>query len=173
MSLLFFIGSVAGLVVANTVEKLSDRNTTQFMATVKNVEIEGSGDDEYGRIHTEEYGDKLIILNIREIIDMNDYNSLHGGQTVFFRIENIWVDLFKEMSFIHIVSLKTSEKEVVSLNNYNEYLDNQHFLITITSIVLGTFFLLVSVYCILPLKGINIFHKFKKILKRTEDLKSE
>lgn len=161
-SILSFIATVGGSIVASTVETISEKNTTEYTATVTSVKIEGSGTDKYGRICTEEYGDKLLISVSKKLVDMNDFENIQAGQTVFFRIQNVWVESFEEMDFVIIVSLKTEEKEILSLSNYAAYRENQDFKIRMIGIVGAPIFLLISVHCILRLKGINVFRRSKK-----------
>ena len=157
LSLLVFIGAVFLLILVNNFEKLSEHNTTEYTATVTNIEMKGSGTGEYGKIYTEEYGE-LYIYYIRNIVDMDDFNNLQAGQTVFFRIENIWLE---KMDFIKIVSLKTAEKEMFSLSSYAEYMEHQYFRASIPGIIIIPICLLAAIHFTLLLKGINIFRRFK------------
>ena len=81
---------------------------------------------------------------------------------MFFRIENIWLDQFEETRFIHIVSLRTEETEILSLSRYIEHMNQQNFRGKMMAIGAGTIFLLASIHWILRLRGVNIFHKLKK-----------
>jgi uncharacterized membrane protein YeiB len=161
-SLIFFIGAVTGLIVASTTEKISEKNTTEFTATVTSIKTEGSGTGQFGKIYTEEYGDKLNIFYIKKIVDVDDFSDIQAGQTVFFRIENVWLEQFEEMDFVTIVSLKTAEKEILSLSSYAEYMEHQYFRIRITCIIFIPILLLSSIYCVLLLKGVNVFRRLKK-----------
>ena len=159
-SLLFFFGMLGNVIIMNT-RNPSEANTTQFTATVRGVEIDGEGIHEHCIIHSEEYGGKLSTYNIRGISDTTDFNSLKNGQFVFFRVENIWLDQIEEMRFFPIISIRTEEEEIVSLSDYNEYMDDLRFAPTIAGIVVALIFLLASIHCILLLKGINVFRRQK------------
>src|SRR5690554_339069 len=94
MSLMFFFGVVGNIIIMNTVEKPSEKNTTEFKATVNNIEMRELGTGENYIINTYEYDDKISIFNIKKIVDMNDINKLQTGQAIFFRVENAWLDQF-------------------------------------------------------------------------------
>jgi hypothetical protein len=146
-SFVLFFGMLGNVIIMNTKEKSSEVNTTEFTATIKSIEIDGEGTNEYCIIFSEEYGNKLSTYNIRKISEISDFNRLESGQTVFFRVENIWLNQFEEMTFIPIVSIRTGEKEIVSLNNYNEYMDDLRLAPTIAGIAVA-----LIIYCVLLLK---------------------
>lgn len=161
--LFFFFGMISLIIMMNNSEKPSEKNTTEFTATVIYVEMGGTGAEKYGVIYTEEYSStKLNIFNIKRIGDTNDLQNLQTGQTVFFRINNVWLDQFEEMEFVDIISLRTEEKEIFSLSNYEEYISQQRFAATIVGIVVTLIFLLASIHCAALLKGVNIFRRSKK-----------
>lgn len=162
VSLLFFFGTIGNIIIINTINKLSEKNTTEFTATITKVVTKGTGNDEYGIIYTQEYDDKLNVYNINEITNKKDFTELQSGQTVYFRIENVWLEKFNEINFIHIVSLRTSEKEIFSLSNYNNLMINQRTSATIAGIIVCILLFLISVYCTLILNGFNIFKKLRK-----------
>ena len=161
ISLLFLFGAVAGQRAGNAIDKLTKGNTTELMATVIKAETKGTEPNEYGIIYTEEYGEKLKVFNIEKLTDVNDFNSLQTGQTVLFRIENVWLGQFEEMSFINIVSLRTMEREMISLSSYNENADQGYSRMRTTGELLAPMFFLVSVHCVLLLMGVNVFRKFR------------
>jgi len=160
-SLLFFFGAVAGLIVASTVEKISEKNTTEYTATVINAKTEKSETSEYGEIYTEEYGTKLLVPLSKELVDKDDFTNIQAGQTIFFRIDNVWVEQFEQVDFIYIFSLKTAEKELLSLGSYAEYREHRNFWVRVVDIIVIPIFLLISIHCILLLKGINVFRRQK------------
>jgi hypothetical protein len=71
----------------------------------------------------------------------------------------MWIDQFEKMRYIPIVSLRTQEKELVSLSSYNDYMAPQIFMATIAGIAVALIFLLISIHCILLLRGINVFRR--------------
>lgn len=162
LSIILLFGNIGNIIMMNITESHSEKNTTEFVATVMRVEIVGEGTYKRCIIHSEEYGDKLDTYNIRGIVDMSNFTSLNSNQTIYFRTKNSWVNQFEEMSFIPIVSLRTEEKEIVSLSSYNEFMAPSLYSATIAGIVVTTIFLLTSIHCVLLLKGFNVFHRFKK-----------
>ena len=161
VSLTFFLVMGAGLIAENIIKKPSEDNTTEFASTVKSLAVEGNG--QYGIIYVEENEAELIIdFNI---IDIDDFNTLQAGQTIIFRVETIWLKHFEAGEFMHIVSLRTEEEEILSLSRYNEKKDNRPYIMK-QLIFLGPLFLLISIHCILLLKGINVFQKWLKLIKK-------
>ncbi len=121
ISLLIFGGIIANIFIMNTKQNLSETNTTEFLGTVKNVATTGTGGDEYGVLCTMEYEAKLYIYHINDFIDTSEFINLQPGQLIYFRIENAWLDTFDEINFVNIVSLRTNEKDLISLNNYIKF----------------------------------------------------
>lgn len=158
ISLLMLGGIIANIFIMHTNESLSETNTTEFSGTVKNVATMGTGNDEYGIICTGEYESRLHIYHINDFINTNDFISLQPGQMIYFRIENTWLDTFGEMNFVHIVSLRTNERDLISLNNYNNLMDKQQLIAIVVSIIAAILFLFIFIYCMLSLKGFNILH---------------
>ena len=170
-SLIIFFGTLVNVIIMNI--DPSKSNTTEFTATVKSVKIVGEGARDYCVIYSKEYGNKIITDNVREISDISDFTGLKEGQLVFFRVENIWLDQsgkIKEMDFIPIVSIRTAEKEIVSLSDYNEYRDNMRLPPTLAAIVVALIFLFISIRCISRLKEAFLFRK-KMRLKDLKDKK--
>lgn len=131
---------VIEIVAKVTVSDYSETNTTEFAATVKDVE----GDI----LYTKEYGAELYLLADSEYIDWDEFRSLQSGQNVYFRIENVWLKQFETMDFCHIVSLRTDEKEIFSLDMANKCRGGERKNDDIIGIVFGTAFLAIMVYCI-------------------------
>lgn len=161
MSIILLFGTIGNVIIMNTVEELSEKNTTEFIATVKKVEIEGEEINKHAIIYTQEYGDKLSTFNIKEIIDIHDLNGLKTGQKIAFRTMNIWINEFEEMNVIPIFSIRTEGNEIASLSSYNEYMAYLLPAPTIAGIAVGSILLFISLHCILLLKGVNIFRRRK------------
>ena len=154
-------GGMIGIVIMINTTEYSEINTTEFTATVRGVEIKGEDTHTHYIIYSEEYGDKLNTYNIRRIGDISDFDNLKKGQTVFFRMENIWLNQYEDMTFFPIISIRTEEKEIVSLSDYNSEKEALRFAPTIAGVVVALIFLCLSLYCIFLLKGINIFRRLK------------
>jgi hypothetical protein len=161
LSLIFFFGLIGNMIIMHNSAKLTEMNTTEFEATVRSIEIYGEGTREYCIIHSEEYGDKLITYSIRGISDISDFDRFKSGQTVFFRVENIWLNQFEELTVFPIVSIRTENEEIVSLSSYCEYRASSLLEPTIAGIVVILIFLMLSIHCVLLLRGINVFRRKK------------
>ena len=90
---------------------------------------------------------------------------MQRGQTIFFRVEKIWLKQIIEREgwpFIHVIAIRTEEDEIVSLDDYNKQRIEGRVAPTIAGSVVVSIFLLLSIHCALLLKGINIFRRLKK-----------
>jgi len=149
-------------ITTNAAERVSESNTTEFRATIARIEMPNPNTGECGIIHTEQYKTMLTLAQIDRIIDMDDFMELEVGQEVFFRIDSAWLGHFEEMNAITIVSLRTDEKEIASLNSYSDLKQKENHMLSVQAMVISLLFLLLSVHCVLLLRGINIFRRFKK-----------
>ncbi len=86
---------------------------------------------------------------------MSNLINLQKGQTIFFRIENNMIEQFGEVYFCNIVSLRTTETEIISLTDYNTYIHAAAFPARVTGIVFAGVFLAVFLYCIFKIKKIH------------------
>ena len=148
-------------------ESLSDKNTTLFSATIKEVSILGTSAEDYtGIIDTEEYPSSLMVENIDGLIYSDSFQNLHPGETIYFRVQNygspLNEDYLKTVPFTYIVSLETSESQVLSLERYQTY-NKSRWIPTIKVVsFVCILFLAISIHCALLLKGINVFSRFKR-----------
>lgn len=153
---IFFLGMIGNLIVMHFIDKKTEENTTEFEATISEVDIKNEGEDISIKIDTEEYGSLLYISpSISEKIDMNSINNLPKGQTIFFRIEDHMIEQFGEVYFCNIVSLRTTETEIISLTSYNTYIHDAAFPTRVAVGVLAGVFLSAFIYCIYRLKKIH------------------
>ena len=149
----FFLGLIGVLITMNSIDKKTEKNTTEFVATITKVDVTNTGKDVYIEIGTKEYESLLYIsTSISERIDMDKINNLQKGQTIFFRIEDNMIEQFGKVYFCNIVSLKTSETEIISLNSYNTYFHDAAFPARVAGIIFAGVFLAVFVYCIFKIK---------------------
>ncbi|MCL2531970.1 MAG: hypothetical protein FWE40_07425 [Oscillospiraceae bacterium] len=93
--------------------ELTQENTTEFSATLAGVR-EGAGDTV---IYSVEFRDRLVPF-FRH--DIGDFDHLKSGQTVFFRVENIWLEQIATMPFIPMITFRTEAVELSSLSSFNE-----------------------------------------------------
>lgn len=149
----FFLGLIGVLITMNSIDKKTEKNTTEFVATITKVDVANTGKDMYVEIGTKEYESLLhISTSISERIDMDNINSLQKGQTIFFRIEDNMVEQFGKVYFCNIVSLRTTETEIISLGSYNTYIHEAAFPARIAGGILAGIFLSVFIYCIFKIK---------------------
>lgn len=145
----------------NSADKQTLQTTYEFTATVTEVTVT-NGAEAYVKIHTEEYGDALRLSSAAaKRMDLTDVCNLHNGQRITFRIENKWLQRFAEADYGEIVALKTEEKEILSLTDYNKYEHESVLPARAAAAISAVVLLLLSLYCFLRLKGTALFAKRK------------
>lgn len=146
LCLVFSFGATGVWIFMNSIDKQTEENTTEFATTISKVEIIDTVENGYIEIYTNEYNYTLhISSNVSKNIDMNAVSDLQKNQTIFFRVENKMLDFLEEIDFCNIVSLRTSEHEIFSVSNYNEYIQNASFPARAMSLVVAGAFLLSAI----------------------------
>lgn len=157
---ILFVGAIGIFITMMSIDKQTDENTTEFTAKFTKSEITDTGKSVYIEIYTEDFASTLYIpVTISKNINIDDVKMLHKSQTIYFRIENKLIKQLKEIEFCKIVSLKTEEKEIYSLSDYNRYIHDSSLAARVACVIVAIIFLLLSIYCALILKGVNILYK--------------
>ncbi len=157
---LIFIGMYGIVIMMRPLDKQTLATTSEISATVTNVEITNTVET-YVRIVTEEYGDALHVSPavIKKIGADKIISSLQSGEVFTFRVENNKLQRFAELDYAEAVSIKTAEEEILSLDEYNEYVREGLLPPRIIGITITCISLLMSIYCLLRLQGIDVFRK--------------
>ena len=146
ISVLLFVGSLGCAIFMFDVDKQTENTTTSYTATVKNVEI--NTETTSAMIYTNEYATCLhITSNIGKNIDLEDLRNLENGQTIYFQIENSYTQLLDEVAFLAATSLRSDEKTIFSLEDYNNYMQHQAFPARIVCGIVATVSLLATILC--------------------------
>lgn len=152
-SILFLIGTVGIIGFMMQIDKQTENTTTCYSATVSNVQVTNTEKHLYVEIQLNEYNSNLqISTNISKNINIEDINGLKKGQKIFFRIENIKVDQINHVEFVDIVSLKTENKDIFTLDDYNKYMKQSAYPAKIAGIIVSLAFLSIAVCCVFSLK---------------------
>lgn len=137
-----------GLFINNVlITQKNTNNTTEYIATVNNVSFSTNKNKTTIEIYTNEYFTKLYIS---ESLCTNStvlaLKTVNKGDTIYFRIDNDVTQLFdNKMKFCNIVSLKTSENDIISLSDYNSLMQKSTLPAKIASLCLASCFL----FCII------------------------
>lgn len=135
-------------------DRQSENTTAYYQATIKSVEIVESSDVKYAQIYTDQYRTVLYITsNIYDSIDKSCLKTLTEGEAIYFRINNEKSKQFNKVEFLDIVSLKTDDAEIFSLDDYNFYVSKSIFPARLLCIVLSAVFLLMFVLLIITIKA--------------------
>lgn len=144
---LFLFGMI-GLFINNIlIAQKSTNNTTEYIATVNNVSFLTEKNKTTIEIYTNEFSTKLYIS---ESLCTNStilaLKAVNKGDAIYFRIDNDATPLFdSEIKFCNIVSLKTTENEIISLSDYNSLMQKSTLPAKIASLCLASCFL----FCII------------------------
>lgn len=152
VSMLFCAGTFGLLISMINIDKQTESTTTFLSATVDAIKITDTGSKIYVEIHTKEYHAVLLIsTNITQNIDLNDIRNLHNGQKIFFRVENSKIgqmnnvtDQTNDVNLINIISLQTETNNILSLEDYNQYIKNAAYPARIACVMMALLFLSIS-----------------------------
>ena len=122
--LIFLLCGTIGLIVTmSKIDKLEERETTEFVATVTDVKTTNTGKNLSAEIYTKEYDAPLYVSNsVCNRIGVEAIDSLKVDETIFFRIEKIKKAQMNKVAFISIVSLRTDSKSIFALEEYNNFM---------------------------------------------------
>ena len=138
---------IAGLfVLLNNTDNLTTQNTSEYIATVERSDIKNTGEDLSIEIFTEEYDIPLYVsTNISSKIDVSLIKSMTNSDTIIFRVENHLYEQIGTIDFLNIVSLKTSDNDIFSLDDYNTLMHESTKPARIASVMLTCLFLILSI----------------------------
>ena len=144
------------LYVSTTVEKYDDLNTEEHQATVARIET----DSKECKIYTYQYN-CVLSIQLEEIIYDNYLVELYNGANITFRIPEFYDYRLQDerIESLVIVSLKTDNAAIVTLESHNKMLEKEYYKLKIIGLVFTVLFLLGAIICF----GLIIKNKTKKI----------
>lgn len=156
LSILLFAASVGILISMSNIDKQTTDTTIYYTATVIRTEITELGKDESASIYVEEYSSFLYISpSVCRYIDPDSVRALKSGQKIGFSIESLKAEQFGKVAFVDIVSLKTEEQDIFSLDEYNAYIHEAAFPARVAAAVMAAAFLAVALLCFRGMKSSN------------------
>ena len=145
--ILLFVATVGVIISMSDIDKQTEEETTFYTATVMNVDVADTGKNIFVKIRTQEFQTYLYIsTNIGKSISIEEVRNLKNGQTIFFGIENKYVQQMNKVEFVSITSLKTETKDIFSLEEYNKYIKNSAYPVRIASIVAALLFFCFTIF---------------------------
>lgn len=155
-SMILFLIMTGLLISIHNVDKQSTNTTTEYSATISDLEIDNNKNNPHVKIKTYEFNSYIYIsTNVIKNINSSNISNLSKGKLIIFRIQNNKIDQFNKVEFIDIVSLKTKNMVVFSLADYNQYTKEAFKPTRITGLIFSNAFLLISTFCIIILKKKN------------------
>lgn len=136
----FFFGMIGLFFNTTAITKKNTNNTTQYIATVKNVFFLTNNQKTSVEINTNEYSTKLYISeSLCTDSTLLAIKAIENGDTIYFRINNDVTEIFRnEISFCNIVSLETAEKTIISLSDYNSLMQKSTLPAKIIAFILAS-----------------------------------
>jgi len=164
LCLVYFFCSIGLYVFISSRDGTREENTRQFSATVDYAAVKEGHEDVRVEIYVKEYSASLYIdPNVSNNVNVEDFRSLKAGDKISFRIENYNdYDELNNGVFVPIVSLKTLEKDIFTLNDYNTYVSTEMKNAKIASLIMMLVFLGLSVWCAVRLKKAIVAVKAQK-----------
>ncbi len=150
ISVFFLIGTVGNMLNMIQAYHQTENNTTLYSATISKVEI--NNEMMNVKIWVNEYDYYLTIPRFisEEIID--EAWNLQIGQKIFFRIENFKVDAINSTELINIVSLKTENEDIFTLDEYNKIFKHESIPTQIAATIVALLSMVSIGYCIVSNK---------------------
>lgn len=144
------IGLAGNLILMNVDERLSKNDTVEFTATIRDVKLNTVGKHATMEITVNEYDTKLLIAHAEQKIDNEKVESIHTGDTCYFRVQKQWLEdtAIETLSQVGIVELKIKNNEIVSLGDYNKGMDSQRAYATIAGVLVIILMLLICGFCL-------------------------
>ena len=148
------IGLAGNLILMNTDEILSENNTVEFTATIRDVKLNTVGRHTTMEISVNEYDTKLLIAHVERMIDSEKVKLIHTGDTAYFRVKKQWLKdtAIETLSQIEIGELRIKNSELMSLGDYNKSMDSQRAYATIAGTSAVVLLLLICGYYLRKLK---------------------
>lgn len=144
------IGVAGNLILMNADERLSENNTAEFTATIKDVKLNTVGKYTTLEIKVNEYDTKQLIAHAEQKIDSEKVELIHTGDTVCFRVQEQWLKdtAIEALSQVEIVELRIKNSEIMSLDDCNENMDSQRAHATIAGTSVVVLLLLICGLCL-------------------------
>jgi len=130
-------------------QPVSISNTTEYTVTINEIQP-----ITFYSISTNEYKAKFGIFSEKVIKDMDALNNLTKGQTISIRIKNADISNLNDTDdAIWIVSLSTDDKDIITLESFNECNAEMRLQSSLGFCFGGVFFLTISIIMLLWYKG--------------------
>lgn len=142
----FFLGMIGLLVSMYSADKQTDKTVTVYSTTVSDVGIIDHEKSFSVYIFSKEFPPLYIAITPDQTACLEDVRALQPGQTIVFSVENYRNEKVNQALFVPIVSLKTEQKDILTLENYNEMTHRTFIPMRISGVVAATVFLLLAVF---------------------------
>ena len=162
-SLFLIIGMLGSLFFLQEDLSLTEENTAEYTATVKDIKTWNVTNDTYINILTEEYGSALMVnLSVSNKMGASFLSDLSIGDEISFRIRNRMKESLETKHMGDIVALHTAEREYFSLSTYNELMRKDAVPTKIAAITISAIAFVVAIGCTLRLTGTWPFREQKR-----------
>ena len=119
LAIVFFILFVAFVSIRVAIDiEANENNTIEFKGTIDKVQLVDDAAPHYEICVTEYDGPLVIIEVISKNLDRQKITKLSSGDVIFFRIKENAIEAVDKGPFIPIVSLRTTNEKIFTLENY-------------------------------------------------------
>lgn len=120
----FFFGMVGLLCLMNSLDKQTEETTVELSITISAITVSETEKKTNIKIITEEYeNDFYLQPNITKYLDDIEISTLKKGDKIEIRLRKEDVELLNKAKFIYLLSVTIGEKDLISLEEYNDYMN--------------------------------------------------
>ena len=166
ISAFVFLGTTI-LLFGTTLQELTYENSAEFYGKLISIEERRTIGERHIYFVIEADIERDFIIRNPNLGNYNPIDVLEIGQIVYFRISQLNYYLSIYNNFTNIVTLRTENIEIITIDNYNEQLLNQYNTggVTFATIAIASF--LVFFHCVLILCNKNIFDYIANLISKS------
>ncbi len=120
VSLIMLMGMFGNIFITYGVDKQTEITTTEYIATISDVEIIDTVRYPYIKIYTNEYANSWVIPSLI-VENVKITEKMKKGNQIAVRVENKNVQFINQTNFVEIVSLYQNNEVIFSLEDYNKF----------------------------------------------------
>lgn len=142
----FLCGMLGLLYFMKDIDKQTEETTVELSVTISSIIISKTGNDSSIKIITDEYDNDFYLQpNITKYLKNDEINTLKSGDIIEIRIKKEDIELLNNEKFVYLISLKFGEKGLISLSEYNNYINISARPARTSCVILALFFSLLII----------------------------
>lgn len=131
VSMSLFVAMIGILCIADLHRNIQKNDVVEYSAIVGNIEKNNANGKITYKISTEEYEYDLLVSEPKN--QNFKFSDINNGDIIVFGVEKKYIDLLNANApivdelFVPIVSLKSENRTILTLNDYNQYFEDIGF----------------------------------------------